>query len=94
MSQDSISSELERDLLGSPTAQELEQEICESQAAHQKLLVFSKQTTTLILPEDMASTSEQKQAQDLPLPPPNTIRNLDSRRNGCFTKKIKPTFKR
>ena len=47
MSQDSISSELERELL-------------ESQTTHQELLYYSREATTLIIPEEMeqAQTSE------------------------------------
>ena len=43
MSQDSISSELERELL-------------ESQTTHQELLYYSREATTLIIPEEMEQT--------------------------------------
>eukprot|EP00745_Piridium_sociabile_P000686 TRINITY_DN1041_c0_g1_i17.p1 TRINITY_DN1041_c0_g1~~TRINITY_DN1041_c0_g1_i17.p1 ORF type:complete len:233 (-),score=37.72 TRINITY_DN1041_c0_g1_i17:418-1116(-) len=56
MSQDSISSELEREIL-------------ESQAAHQKLLDYSQQPTPLILP-DMDQASTFQQACNVPLPAP------------------------
>jgi len=51
MSNDSISSFQELELLASPSSQELAQEITESQVANQKLLDFSQQPTNLILPE-------------------------------------------
>lgn len=46
-----ISSPQEEELLGSPIARELEQEISESQAVHQNLLEYSR-TETLILPSN------------------------------------------
>ena len=64
---DSPSSSQEVELLKSPSSQELAQEITESQVANQKLLDFSQQPTTLILPEDRNMAFQQ--AQDLPLPP-------------------------
>ena len=83
MSQDSISSELEKGLLGCPTAQELEQKISEAQAVHQTLLNYSEQVNTLILPEEEMPRKRQQaptatiqqpttsqQAQNIPLPPP------------------------
>ncbi|MEW8548707.1 MAG: hypothetical protein AB2693_34835 [Candidatus Thiodiazotropha sp.] len=63
MSTSSISSSQEEELLGSPTAQELEQEIIESQAVHQKLLDYSEQADSLILPENMSQRSEWSQEQ-------------------------------
>ena len=63
MSQDNISSSQEDELLGSPTAQDLELEISQSQAAHKKLLDYSKQVESLILPEDMAQQSVWNQEQ-------------------------------
>ena len=60
----SISPSEEQELLGSPTAHELEHEISESQIVHKKLRDYSVQTYSLILPEDNMSqqsewTSEQ-----------------------------------
>ena len=54
-----ISPSQEEELIGSPSAEELEQEILESQKANQNLLDYSQQQTTLILP-NMDSTSEQQ----------------------------------
>jgi len=53
-------------LAASPTTQELEQEISESQAAHQKLLDYSVQDNSLILPEaeKMSWSQEQKAILD------------------------------
>ena len=67
MSQDSVWSELEIDLLGSPSSLELAKEISETQETHQKLLDFSKQTTTLILPEDQDHS--EMDPTEIPLPP-------------------------
>ena len=53
----SISSSQE-ELLGSPTAWELEQEISESQAVHQNLLDYSEQADSLILSKDMDQQSK------------------------------------
>ena len=60
---DSISSSQEEELLGSPTALELEQEISESQAVHQNLLDYSEQAVSLILSEDMDRQSEWSRDQ-------------------------------
>lgn len=57
MSVASISSSQEEELLGSPTSQELEQEISESQAVHKKLLDYSEQADSLILSEGMDQQS-------------------------------------
>ncbi|CAC5384334.1 unnamed protein product [Mytilus coruscus] len=59
----SISSSQEEELLGSPTALELEQEISESQAVHQNLLDYSEQADSLILSEDMDRQSEWSRDQ-------------------------------
>ncbi|CAC5386245.1 unnamed protein product [Mytilus coruscus] len=53
----------EEELLGSPTALELEQEISESQAVHQNLLDYSEQADSLILSEDMDRQSEWSRDQ-------------------------------
>lgn len=63
MYQESISSSLEEELLDSPTALELEQEISESRAVHQNLLDYSEQAESLILPEDMDQQSEWSRDQ-------------------------------
>ena len=58
MSCSSISFSQEQEMLGSPTAQELEQEISESQAVHQKMIDYSEQADSFILLEDMSRQSE------------------------------------
>lgn len=69
MFQDSISSEVEGELLGSPSSQELAQEIREANAAHQKLLDYSSQDTPLILPTMDSTPTTSQQAHEIPLPP-------------------------
>ena len=63
MSQESISSSQEARLLGSPSPQELTQEIRESEIANQKLLDFSQQPKTLILPEDRNMAFQEASTQ-------------------------------
>ena len=73
MSQDSVSSE------------DFRREINESISAHDQLLSYSKESHTLILPEDMAfqqavdmQNSAFQQATETPLPPPTPSENLPS----------------
>jgi len=50
-------------MLGSPSQEELEQEISETQLVHKKLLDYSEQVDSLILPEEMSLQSEWSQEQ-------------------------------
>lgn len=62
MSDNNISQELQ--LLGSPSSQELDQEIRENQSAHQNLLDYSRTKDTLILPNSeirMTSSSHEEE---------------------------------
>ena len=72
----SVYSSQEAELLGSPSSQVLSQEITESQVTHQKLLDFSQQSTSLILPEDQDHT--EMEPTEIPLPPQTEqeVRNL------------------